>query len=110
MPFSADSFIDRQRRKASQWGLALLVLSPLFFLRSLEDAYVLPQRWVALGALLLAFAGLQPQAYNPSPVLGVGLLFFAWRIFSHSFNGGASLPWIVEQLVALGTLLLAAHA
>jgi Tfp pilus assembly protein PilF/O-antigen ligase len=104
-------FFSRQRPRASHWGLAFLLLSPLFFVRALEDAYVLPQRILALLGLVLGFACLPAAAFNRSRLLLAALVFFAWRLFTHAATpGGASGAWAVEQLAPLGALVLVAHA
>jgi Flp pilus assembly protein TadD/O-antigen ligase len=112
MPSDLRLFADSQRRLASRVGLALLVLSPLFFFRPLEDAYVLPQRLVALLGLILAFIGLQPQPFSRSRILWLALAFFAWRCFTQGagLGEGLTLSWLVQQMVPLGTLLWVAHA
>jgi Flp pilus assembly protein TadD/O-antigen ligase len=112
MPSEMSGSWDIQRRLASRLGLALLVLSPLFFFRALEDAYVLPQRAVALAGLLLAFWGLSSQAFNRSRLLMLALAFFAWRLFTQGagLGQGLDLPWLVEQMAPLGALVLMAHA
>lgn len=100
------------RRLASSLGLALCVLSPLFFLRSLEDAFVLPQRLLALVGLGLAFAGLGRQALGRQPLLWGGLLFFSWGFFCQALSplGGPVGPWLLGQAAPLGLFLLAALA
>ena len=119
MPFELNPLLQRQRRLASHLGLALLVLSPLFFWRALEDAFVLPQRLAALVGLGLAFVGLRAQAFSRSRLLWTALLYFSWRLFSHSqavlsgpaeFGPALNLSWLLEQILPLGVLLLAAHA
>lgn len=104
--------LDPWRRWASSVGLALLVLSPLFFFRPLEDAYVLPQRAIALFGLSLAFGGLGRQALGRSSILWGGLLYFSWRYFSHCLNPPAVgvWPWLAEQVPLLAAFLLAALA
>lgn len=112
MPFEVKASKEGLRRLASSLGLALCVLSPLFFLRSLEDAFVLPQRLVALAGLTLAFLSLGPLALGRSPLLWGGLLFFSWNFFCQAFSplGGPMGPYALAQAVPLGIFLLAAMA
>jgi Flp pilus assembly protein TadD/O-antigen ligase len=103
----AGTFFDRSRRVASHWGLAILLLSPLFFVRALEDAYVLPQRSLALFGLIVAFAALPAVALNRSRIFLLALAFFLWRLCAQGAQ--FDLAWVVGQLVPLSTLVLVAH-
>jgi tetratricopeptide (TPR) repeat protein len=86
-------------------GLGLLAFSALFFLRPLEDAYILPQRLgLALAALLLLAA---PGDLPWGRGLWLGLAWFAWRILCHAAAGwGPDTPaWLGWQGVLLALFL-----
>jgi tetratricopeptide (TPR) repeat protein len=102
------------RLRAQSLGLGLLLLSPLFFLRSLEDATVLPQRAAGLLGLALAFSAplSAPSWAGGGPLFWMGVLFWAWRFLSHGLTPGPEpfLPWAAEQLVPAGAFVLGASA
>ncbi len=112
MLFERVNFLHRLHDRASSLGLALLVLSPLVFLRSLEDAYVLPQRLVALLGLGLAFLALGRVPLNRSTLFLGALAYFLWRAICQALTAqaGEAWPWAVTQLPSVGALILAAHA
>lgn len=112
MLFERVSFLLRLRDRASSLGLALLVLSPLVFLRPLEDAYVLPQRLVALLGLGLAFLALGRVSLDRSTLFLGAVAYFLWRAICQALTAqaGETWPWVVTQMPSVGALLLAAHA
>jgi O-antigen ligase/cytochrome c-type biogenesis protein CcmH/NrfG len=102
----------RSRALCLRLGLGLLAFSALLFFKSLEDAYVLPQRMgLALAALVL-MAGVRDAELPFSTVFWLGLGLFAWRFFCHFCSPDAppTLPWLAQEIPELVLFLGAAAA